>query len=178
MLRECLVLCSMRLGVLFIAPRQLGVVGDSFGRQFLPSVGWRTGQFGAPPDMNSPYPVPDLLPFLVKPTVAPSVFLAHRIVRCDQVTAGLGHVSPVDPAADRWPRAPLAHWTVRWFLAEAPLANFRERQVRHQASLGTGHCPLHTRQFGAPQVGACLAELMPNFSNLISFDLARFLALR
>jgi hypothetical protein len=28
MLRECLVVCSMRLGVLFIAPRQLGAVGD------------------------------------------------------------------------------------------------------------------------------------------------------
>jgi hypothetical protein len=25
----------------------------SFGRQFLPSIGWRTGQSGAPPDMNS-----------------------------------------------------------------------------------------------------------------------------
>jgi hypothetical protein len=48
-----LVFCSMRLGVPFIAPRQLGAVGSLFGRQFLPSVGWRTGQFGAPPDINS-----------------------------------------------------------------------------------------------------------------------------
>jgi hypothetical protein len=47
-----LVFCSMRLGVSFIAPRQLGAVGSPFGRQFLPSVGWRTGQSGAPPDMN------------------------------------------------------------------------------------------------------------------------------
>jgi hypothetical protein len=47
------VFCSMRLGVPFIAPRQLGAVGSLFGRQFLPSVGWRTGQFGAPPDINS-----------------------------------------------------------------------------------------------------------------------------
>jgi hypothetical protein len=39
-----LVLSSMRLGVLFIAPRQLGAVGDNLGRQFLPSVGWCTGQ--------------------------------------------------------------------------------------------------------------------------------------
>jgi hypothetical protein len=38
MLRECLVFCSMRLGVPFIAPRQLGAVGDQFGRLFLPSV--------------------------------------------------------------------------------------------------------------------------------------------
>jgi hypothetical protein len=77
MLCECSVSCSMRLGVLFIAPRQLGAVGDPFGRQFLPSVGWRTGQSGAPPDMNSPCPIPDLLPFLAKSTVAPSILLAQ-----------------------------------------------------------------------------------------------------
>jgi hypothetical protein len=40
----------MRLGVPFIAPRQLGAVESTPGRQFLPSVAWRTGQSGAPPD--------------------------------------------------------------------------------------------------------------------------------
>jgi hypothetical protein len=40
-----LVCCSMRLGVPFIAPRQLGVVGALFGRQFLPYVRGRTGQW-------------------------------------------------------------------------------------------------------------------------------------
>jgi hypothetical protein len=45
MLRECLIFSSMRLGVPFIAPRQLGDVGDQFGRPFLPSVEWcTTGQ--------------------------------------------------------------------------------------------------------------------------------------
>jgi hypothetical protein len=78
MFRECLVLCSMHLGVSFIALRQLGAVGIPFRRQFLSPVGWRTGQSGAPPDMNSPCPVPDLLPFLVKPTVEPLVSLAHQ----------------------------------------------------------------------------------------------------
>jgi hypothetical protein len=43
----------MRLGVPFIALRQLGAIGSPFGRQFLPFVGWHTGQSGAPPDMNS-----------------------------------------------------------------------------------------------------------------------------
>jgi hypothetical protein len=38
----------MRLGVPFIAPRKLRVVGDPIGRQFLPSVGWRNGQSGVP----------------------------------------------------------------------------------------------------------------------------------
>jgi hypothetical protein len=51
----------MRIGVPFIAPRQLGVVGTPFGRQFLPSAGWRTGQSGAPPDMNSV--TPQVLPW-------------------------------------------------------------------------------------------------------------------
>jgi hypothetical protein len=43
MLRVCLVFSSMRLGVPFIAPRQLGAVESNPGRQFLPSIGWRTG---------------------------------------------------------------------------------------------------------------------------------------
>jgi hypothetical protein len=95
MLSECLVSCSMRLGVPFIAPRQLGAVGDQLGRQLLPSVEWRTGQSGAPPDMNSTCPVLDLLPFLAKPTVGSLVPLAHqtlsgahRTVRCDHPTVG------------------------------------------------------------------------------------------
>jgi hypothetical protein len=41
---------SMRLGVPFIAPRQLGAVKDQQGRLSLPSVEWRTEQSGAPPD--------------------------------------------------------------------------------------------------------------------------------
>jgi hypothetical protein len=49
-LRECLGNSSMRLGVPFIAPRQLGVVGGQLGRPNLPSVGWCTGQSGAPLD--------------------------------------------------------------------------------------------------------------------------------
>jgi hypothetical protein len=40
----------MRLGVPFIAPKQLGTVESNPGRQFLPSVAWRTEQSGAPSD--------------------------------------------------------------------------------------------------------------------------------
>jgi hypothetical protein len=43
---------SIRLGVPFIAPRQLGAVEDQHGRLSLPSVEWRTGQSGAPPDRS------------------------------------------------------------------------------------------------------------------------------
>jgi hypothetical protein len=99
------VCCSMRLGVPFISPRQLGAVGSPLGRQLLPSMGWRTGQSGAPPDMNSP----NLFPSLAKPTVEPSVSLAHRTlssaqrtVRCSLVTVGSGHASPVDRVVGCW----------------------------------------------------------------------------
>jgi hypothetical protein len=55
---------SMRLGVPFIAPRQLGAVGGQQGRLSLPSVGWRTRQFGAPLDNHCSCLVRDLLPIL------------------------------------------------------------------------------------------------------------------
>jgi hypothetical protein len=113
MFLECLGASSMRLGVPFIAPRQLGAVGGQQGRPKLPSVGWRTGQSDAPPDSHCSCPVRDLLPILAQTTVADSWRLAHRTVRC--------------PSADRWrgPRVarglrgrplrwrPLAHQTVR-----------------------------------------------------------------
>jgi hypothetical protein len=59
MLSECLVCCSMRLEVPFIAPGQLGAIGDQLGRQILPSVEWS----GAPPDRSCSSPVLD--PFLI-----------------------------------------------------------------------------------------------------------------
>jgi hypothetical protein len=73
-----LVYCSMRQGVPFIAPRQLGAVGDQHGRLFLPSAEWCTGQSGAPPDSHCSCSVHDLLPYRAQPTIAPRDRLAHR----------------------------------------------------------------------------------------------------
>jgi hypothetical protein len=78
MLSECLGVSSMCLGVPFIALRQLGAVGGQLGRPNLPSVGWCTGQSGAPPDSHCSYSVRDLLPFLAHPTIGPRGQLAHR----------------------------------------------------------------------------------------------------
>jgi hypothetical protein len=78
MFLESLVFSSMRLGVPFIAPRQLGAVGDNLGRQFLPSIEWCTGQSGAPPESHCSCPVRDRLPNEAHPTVAPLGPLAHR----------------------------------------------------------------------------------------------------
>jgi hypothetical protein len=114
MLKVCLVNSSMRLGDLFIAPRQLGAVGGILGRQILPSVGWRTGKSGAPPDSPCSYPVHDLLPFLAHPTVADLWQLAHRTlsgahrtVRCPcrplaQATRRTWIARPTVGAVDRW----------------------------------------------------------------------------
>jgi hypothetical protein len=96
---------SMHLGVPFIAPRQLGAVGDNLGRLILPSVGWRTGQFGAPPDRHCSCPVRDLLPNMTQPTVAASWQLAHRTLSGAHRTVRC----PCRPLCLR----PLAHRTVR-----------------------------------------------------------------
>jgi hypothetical protein len=108
MLKVCLGVSSMCLGVPFIAPRQLGAVGGILGRQFLPSVGWRTGQSGAPPDIHCSLSGADLLPKMAQPTVAELRQLAHRTlsgahqtVRCPLPTVEAGHASPADSAADR-----------------------------------------------------------------------------
>jgi hypothetical protein len=69
---------SIRLGVPFIAPRQLGAVGDQQGRPKLPSVGWRTGQSSAPPDSHCRRSGADLFPILAQTTIADSWQLVHR----------------------------------------------------------------------------------------------------
>jgi hypothetical protein len=53
MFSGCLVYCSMRLGVPFIAPRDLEVVRALFGRLWLPSVRGCTGLSGAHQIVNS-----------------------------------------------------------------------------------------------------------------------------
>jgi hypothetical protein len=103
MLKECLDIFSMRQGVPFTAPRQLGAVESIVGRQFLPSVDWRTGHSGA-----------DLFPNLAKPTVADSEPLAHRTlssahrtVQCSNVTVGSATRHAQNPRPNV---APADHW--------------------------------------------------------------------
>jgi hypothetical protein len=114
MLRVCLGVSSMRLGVPFIAPRQLGAVGGNLGRLIVPSIGWRTGQSGAPPDSHCRWSGVDLFPFLAQMTIANSRQLAHRTlsgahrtVWCSLPTVGTGHTSPADCTVDR---CAVDHW--------------------------------------------------------------------
>jgi hypothetical protein len=112
--------CWRCLGVPFIDPRVLGAVGIHFGRQYLLSVRWRTGQSGAPPDRSCS------LSGARSPSILGSAdrwsngrLGSSDTVRCTldspvrQLTVGSGHVSPADRAADRWRSRPLAHRTVR-----------------------------------------------------------------
>jgi hypothetical protein len=104
----------MRLGVPFIAPRQLGAVGGILGRQYLPSVGWCTGQSGAPPDRHCSLSSADCFPNLAQPTVEDLEPLAHRTlsgahrtVRCPHQTVGSAtrHAQiarPIVGSVDRW----------------------------------------------------------------------------
>jgi hypothetical protein len=134
MFLECLGDSSIRLGVPFIAPRQPGAVGDQQGRLKLPSVGWRTGQSGAPPDSHCRRSGADLLPILAQTTVADSWQLAYRtlsgapcrplewatrrprIARPTVVLPAVGSPdSPVHHRTVRW--CPVHHRTVRWIIA-------------------------------------------------------------
>jgi hypothetical protein len=92
---------SMRLGGPFIALRQLGAIGGQQGRLSLPSVGWLTGQSGAPPDSHYRWSGADLLPILAQTTAASLCPLVHRTVRCPLPIVGTGHASPADCAANR-----------------------------------------------------------------------------
>jgi hypothetical protein len=147
-LSECLCISSMRLGVPFIAPRQLGAVEDNLGRLILPSVVWCTGQSGAPPDSHCSCPVRDCFPKHAQSTVAASGPLAHRIVRCPLSTVGAGHASPADCATDRcggdrWltgqsgapPDSPMNY-------SHTPLNFSRERPFHRRPAWRTGHCPV------------------------------------
>jgi hypothetical protein len=126
MFKVCLVFSSMRLGVPFIAPRQIGAVGSNLGRQFLPSVGWRTGQSGAPPDIHRSLSGADCFPKLAQPTVEDleplahrTLFGAHRTVRCPHQTVGSAtrHARIARPTVGAptvgSPDSPVHHRTVR-----------------------------------------------------------------
>jgi hypothetical protein len=160
MLRECLVFSSMRLGVPFIAPRQLGAVECIPGRHFLPP--------GAPdsPVHHRTLSGADLLPYLAKPTVGTWEPLAH------QTLSG----APCRPLArsrvSRGSRGrPLAHRTVRCTpespvnYSRTPLITSREQQVRlsqpgapDTVRCTTGHCAVLHRTVRCTQIELTLAE--------------------
>jgi hypothetical protein len=89
----------------FIAPRQLGAVESISRRQFLPSVAWRTGQSGAPPDTVR---CRSLSLFGEADHCSLGAVGAPDTVRCTpdspvpHPTVGTCHASRADSAADCW----------------------------------------------------------------------------
>jgi hypothetical protein len=135
----------MRLGVPFIAPRQLGAVEDQQGRLSLPSVEWRTGQSGAPP--NNSCSLFGALPNWAQTTVAALGPLAHRTVRCPLPTVGAATrrpriARPTVGAGDHWltgksgapPDSPVNYSHVAFSVS-------RERRVRHGRLTGQSGVP-------------------------------------
>jgi hypothetical protein len=171
MIKECLCISSMRLGVPFIAPRQLGAVESNLGRQFLPSVGWRIGQSGVPPDRHCSVSGADCFPKLVQPTVEDLEPLAHqtqsgahRTVRCPHQTVGSATrhariARPTVGAADRWltgqsgapPDCPVN-------FSRTPPTNSREWLVDQTPAWRTGHCPVHHRTVRCTQTALSLGS--------------------
>jgi hypothetical protein len=124
MFQVCLVCSSMRLGIPFIAPRQLRAVESNPGRQFLPSVGWRTRQSSVPPDKHCSVSGADCFPKLAQPIVEDleplahrTPFGAHRTVRCPHQTVGsaMRHARIARPTVGS-PDSPVHHRTVRGIL--------------------------------------------------------------
>jgi hypothetical protein len=141
---------SMRLGDPFIAPRQLAAVGGQQGRLSLPSVGWRTGQSGAPPDSHCRRSGADLLPFLAQTTVADPWQLAHRTL------SG----APCRPLARATRRPRIARPTVALATIgspDSPMNYSRTPPIFPESGLFTGSQPgaldtarCTTRQSGVP----------------------------
>jgi hypothetical protein len=176
---------SMRLGVPFIAPRQLGAVGGQQGRLSLPSVGWRTGQSGVPPDSHRRRSGADLLPILAQMTVADSWHLTHRTlsgVRCPLPTVGAGHASLADCATDRCAGD-------RWLTGQSgappdsPVNYSRTPPIFPESGLFTGSQPgapdtvrCTTGQSGVPDRARLRLHQVKSFAILFLFSL--FLALK
>jgi hypothetical protein len=166
-----LVYSSMRLGVPFIAPRQLGAVESIPGRQFLPSVAWCTGQSGA-----------DFFPSLAKPTVGALEPLAHRTlsgahrtVRCPLLAVG----SATRRARITRPTVGSPD-TVRCTsdssvnFSRTPPTIAREQPVRLSQPGAPDTVRCTTGQFGAPRLSRFLAAR----AKTIPIDLFLFLTLR
>jgi hypothetical protein len=156
MLKVCLVFSSMRLEVPFIAPKQLGAVESNPGRQFLPSVGWRTGH------RTSTVHCPLQIAFLIWRIRPFKIWSRWRTGHCPVHTGQSG--APIRPLArprvtrglrDRplarptvgSPDSPVHHRTVRWILA------VRRRRIPESGQL--------TRlQPGAPDTVRCTQTVL------------------
>jgi hypothetical protein len=157
--------CWRRLGVHFIDPSGLGVVGIPFGRQYLLSVEWRTGQSGAPLDKfcslsgaRSPSKSGSADRWSNGPLGSPNTVRCTPDSPVHQLTVGSGHASPTNCAADRWlteqsgvpPDSPVNY-------SRTPPNFSREWPVHRSSAWRTGHCPVHHRIVRCARLSRVLA---------------------
>jgi hypothetical protein len=180
----------MRLGVPFIAPRQLGAIESISRRQFLPSVVWRTGQSGAPPDSPVHHRTlsgADFFPSLAKPTVGALEPLAHRTLSGAQRTVRC----PFRPLALATRRVRITRPTVGlaycWLTGQSgappdspmiysrtPPSKSRERPVRQSQPGAPDTVRCTTGQSGVPR----LSRLLAASSQVFPIDFSLILAHR
>jgi hypothetical protein len=152
------------------------------GRPNLPSVGWCTGQSGAPPDSYCSLSGTDLLPFLAQTTVAALGQLTHRTVRCPLPTVGAATRRP-------WITRPTIGADDHWLTGQsgAPLdspVNYSRTPPNFpESGMFTGNQPgapdtvrCTTGQSGVPGRAGLRLHLAKSFAILFFFSL--FLTLR
>jgi hypothetical protein len=157
----------MCLGVPFIASRQLGSVESNPGRLSLSSVGWCTGQSGAPPDIPCSLSGADSFPILAQPTVEDLEPLAHRTLSGAHRTVWCPHhivgsatrhariARPTVGAVDRWltglsgapPDSPV-------IFSRTPPTNSREQPFHHSQPGAPDTVRCTTGQSGAPRLSS------------------------
>jgi hypothetical protein len=166
----------MRLGVPFIAPRQLGAVETKSGRPSLPSVVGRTGQSGAHQTLSgarfiSINSAADRCQQLQIWRTGQSG--AHRTVRCLLPTVGQPTCRALIARPTVGPDRPLAHRTVRCTpdspvnFSRTPSANSRERALRPREPGAPDTVRCTTGQSGAPDRNSPLAVHSQVFSSLL-----------
>ena len=163
----------MRLGVPFIAPRQLGAVENKSGRLILPSVVGRTGQSGAHRTVSGAR----FLSLIGEADRCRPLQIwrigqsgAHRTVRCLLPTVGQTTCRAQIPRPTVGSGRPLAHRTVRCTpdspvnFSRTPSANSRERPLHAESAWRTGHCPVHHRTVRCPRPKQPVGCTQPTFS--------------
>jgi hypothetical protein len=177
MLRECLVFSSMRLGVSFIAPRQLGPLrAFQEGNSCLLST-------GAPdsPVHHRTLSGADFFPVLAQPTVGDWEPLAHRTLSGAHRTVRCTPDSPVPPS-DRWAsHASRADCVAdRWLTGQSgappdsPVIYSHTPPTKPESSQFARASPAHRTLSGAPRLRRVLAAQL----SLFQIGLFLFLALR
>ena len=152
-----LVFSSMRLGVPFIAPRQLGAIEDQHGRLSLPSIEWRTRQSSAPPDR------------FCRLSGARSPSFSGASDRWSSGSVGAPDTVRCTQYSLVCPNRPLLRATRRPRIARPTVA---------LATVGSSDSPVHHRTVQCARPELMLAAHSQPFSNSNLLVLALFLALR